>query len=204
MGTEGRAPRVLLLHGGGRRSGLCRHLFEVARRALEARGAELRATDLLEDGFDPVLRLEEGQRHATACDPDREPLVARYQEDVRWADRLVIVHPVWWFAPPAILKGWVDRVLVDGVALEQREGEPPRGLLAGRRMLVVQTFNTNRAVARLAFGGAAGAFWKRIVGLPVGIERTKRLALYSVEALDEHRLRRFEQRVARALGALLP
>jgi len=203
MGTEVQAPRLLLLYGGGRRGGLCQHLFGFAQRELEARGVEVRATDLLADGFDPVLRLEEGERHATACDPEREPLVARYQEDVRWAERLVVVHPVWWFAPPAILKGWVDRVLVDGVALEQREGTPPRGLLAGRRMLVVQTFNTNRAVARLTFGGAAGAFWKRVVGLPVGIERTKRLALYSVESLDEDRLRRFERRLARGLASLV-
>jgi putative NADPH-quinone reductase len=178
---------------------LRRHVLEV----LAARGAEVRLHDLLEDGFDPVLRLADDAPHAAECDPAQDPLTARYQEDVRWAEVLVVLHPVWWFAPPAILKGWIDRVLVHEVALRQRAGGAPLPLLDGRRALIVQTFNTKRAVDRALFLGFTGAFWKRVVFASVGITSVNRLALYEVERLDEPRLTRFEARLARAVELLL-
>ncbi len=109
--------RVLLILGHGREKSLCQHLAQVALSTLEEQRAEWRMHDLLADGFDPVLRLEQDQRHAPALSSAEDPLVARYQQDVQWAQAYVVIHPIWWFAPPAILKGWVDRVLVDGVAL---------------------------------------------------------------------------------------
>jgi NAD(P)H dehydrogenase (quinone) len=194
--------RVVVVQGGGRVGGLGRRLASVAREELEAAGAQVRVHDLLADGFDPVLRLGADQRYAQACSSEEDSLTARYQADARWAESFVVVHPVWWFAPPAILKGWVDRVFVDGVALEQRDGEAPRGLFGAKRMLVVQTFNTQGAIERVAFLGMAGFFWKRVVGASLGMERVQRLALYSVERLDETRLGRFEARMRRALRGL--
>jgi putative NADPH-quinone reductase len=173
------------------------------RAALEAAGAEVRVHDLLPDGFDPVLRLADGQPHAVAVSAEEDPVCARYQEDVRWATDLAIVHPVWWFAPPAVLKGWVDRVLVEGVALRQQPVGPPRGLLTGRRLLVVQTFQTHRALARVAFGGVAGSFWRRVVGLPTGMERVTVLPLFGVLDLAPTRLARYERRLERAAHALV-
>ncbi len=163
----------------------------------------MRVHDLVPDGFDPVLRLADGQPHALPVSPAEDPLCARYQDDVRWATDLAVVHPVWWFAPPAILKGWIDRVLVEDVALRQQSYGPPRGLLAGRRLLVAQTFQTNRALARVAFGGVAGSFWRRVVGLPTGMERVTVLPLFGVQALDAARLARHERRLERAARALV-
>lgn len=194
--------RVVVVHGGGRLAGLGRHLAHLARLELEVAGAEVRLHDLLADGFDPVLRLDAEQPHALPCSPEEDALTARYQVDARWANAFVVVHPVWWFAPPAILKGWVDRVLVHDVALEQRAGESPQGLFGEKRMLVVQTFNAARAIDRVVFLGICGFFWKRVVGASVGMERVQRLPLYSVEDLDERRLARFEERLRRALRGL--
>ncbi len=195
--------RVLLVHGAARQGGLGLRLRRRALEVLEAGGAEVRVHDLLSDGFDPVLRLPDDAPHATACDAQEDPLPARYQEDVRWAELFVVLHPVWWFAPPAILKGWVDRVLVHDVAIRQRTGGAPLPLLDGRRALLVQTFNTKRAVDRALFLGVTGAFWKRVVFASVGITSLSRLALYEVERLDERRLSRFEARLSRALELLL-
>ena len=142
--------RVLIVLGGARTGGLNRVLVDRLRHTLAKSGAAVRLHDLLADGFDPVLRLADGDPHARAVPSSTDPLVARYQEDVRWAERYIVVHPVWWFAPPAILKGWIDRILVDGVALRQRTGASPEALLEGRSALVVQTFNTGRAIDRVA------------------------------------------------------
>ncbi len=201
--SSGRRARVLVVLGGARRGGLGQRLLDLARDELSSLDCEVRVHDLLADGFDPVLRLEDGQAHALPCDPASDALTARYQEDAIWSESLVFVHPVWWFAPPAILKGWIDRVLVHQVALQQQPDGPPIGLFGGKKMLVIQTFLTGRAIDRVSFLGVTSFFWKRVVGLPLGIQKVTRLALYGVDKLDETRLSRFESRIRRSLGALV-
>ncbi|MAF64587.1 MAG: hypothetical protein CMJ84_02855 [Planctomycetes bacterium] len=181
-------PRVLVVHGSGRAGGLGDRLVGEVVAELERRRAEHRLQDLLADGFDPVLRLDPDQRHAPACSAEDDPLVHHYQQEVRWAEALVLVHPVWWFAPPAIMKGWVDRVLVEDVALAHRPGRSPRPLLADRRALLVQTFNTRRMIDRWAFRGAAEGFWRRGALGSCGVRLAGRVALYGVEDLTPKRL----------------
>jgi putative NADPH-quinone reductase len=196
------ARRVLIVLGHGRSESLCHHLTAVARATLEERGVEVRLHDLLADGFDPLLRLAPEERHATPPAAADDPLVHRYCEDVRWAEGLVVVHPVWWFAPPAILKGWIDRVFVHGVAVNQPEQGPPEGILQGRRALVVQTFNAPRAVDTLFMRNLSEAFWKRAVFTSVGVRDVKRLAFYGVEGISADDLATAERRLRRAVLAL--
>ena len=195
--------KALLVLGHGRTSGLGHHLLGVARETLTGLGVPHRVHDLLADEFDPRLRLAAGATHATACSAQEDPLVHRYQEDVRWADAYVVVHPVWWFAPPAILKGWVDRVLVDGVAIRQEATGPPAPLLGGRRALVVQTFNAARVIDRIHFRGIAGRFWQKVVFPSIGVEDVDLLALHDVEGLDGAVLRRFEAKLRRDVARLV-
>ncbi|MDA1264573.1 MAG: NAD(P)H-dependent oxidoreductase [Planctomycetota bacterium] len=109
---------------------------------------------------------------------------------------------VWWFAPPAILKGWVDRVLVDGVAL-RHDHEPPSPLLSGRTALLVQTFHAPRVVDRLLMRRLSYRFWRDAVFGSVGVRKVTPLALYEAKDLAPRRLARFERRLGRALADLV-
>jgi NAD(P)H dehydrogenase (quinone) len=77
--------------------------------------------------------------------------IRREQDKLRWADTLIVQFPLWWFGPPAILKGWFDRLFVQGFAqgvLDPGTGRALRygsGGLAGRRVLVVTTVSANAA-----------------------------------------------------------
>jgi NAD(P)H dehydrogenase (quinone) len=195
--------RVLVVLASARTVGLGQHLAEFVRSFLVRAGAEVVVQDLLQDGFDPVLRMAPGQPHALAPDPESDPLAARYVTELQGCDVIVIVHPVWWFQAPAILKGWVDRIFVHGVAIEHQQSGPPRGLLTHKELLVLQTFNSSARIDRILFRGVSTYFWKRIVGLPTGLRRVRRLALYGVDDLPDERLRRFQERVQRALSALV-
>lgn len=195
--------RVLVVLASAREQGLGHHLCEVVLRSLAKAGATVVVHDLLADGFDPVLRLKDGQPHAMEPDREEDSLAARYARDLRLCDAVIVIHPVWWFAPPAILKGWVDRILVHGVALDQQAEGPPVGLLRKTRMLVVQTFNTSAKIDRVLFLGITSFFWKRVVGLPTGIDKVRRLALYGVEKLGERQLKKFEARLQRSVLALV-
>ncbi|WP_031026544.1 NAD(P)H-dependent oxidoreductase [Streptomyces albus] len=123
--------------------------------ALRAGGHQVRESDLYAMGFDPVV----GHGDFPGRDPGGRLLVGAAQEeayttgrlaaDIRaeqeklaWADTVVFHLPLWWFGPPAILKGWFDRVLVQGFAFGVRdaEGRTRRygdGGLAGKRAMVV-------------------------------------------------------------------
>ena len=54
------------------------------------------------------------------------------------ADALIFIYPVWWFAMPAILKGYIDRVFCEGFAFAF-EGGRFKGLLGGKRVFVINT-----------------------------------------------------------------
>lgn len=197
-----KTPHVLLVLAHGRDTSLCHHLVQVACAELDRQGAAWRLHDLLADGFDPVLRLGPGQSHANKVSPEEDPLVARYQEDVVWADAYVVVHPVWWFAPPALLKGWAERVMAGDVALDYSGGFPA-GTLGGRSALVVQTFNAPSIAERVLMRRLSGRFWTKVLFPSVGIRDVTALQLFKAGAITEDRLKRFEGRINGALTRLL-
>ena len=78
---------------------------------------EIDTIDLYADGFDPRLSADERTAY---MQPGYVPPadVAGYCRRLRAADGLVLVFPQWWFDMPAVLKGFIDRVFVPGVAFE--------------------------------------------------------------------------------------
>jgi putative NADPH-quinone reductase len=96
--------------------------------------------DLYREGFDPVLTSADLERRFSF-----DEQVLSYAEQLEEAQGLVICHPDWWCGPPALLKGWVDRVLLPGFAYEfvGEEFMPKRKtpLLTGKKALVFYTTN---------------------------------------------------------------
>ncbi|WP_304224347.1 NAD(P)H-dependent oxidoreductase [Gracilinema caldarium] len=74
--------------------------------------------DLYADRFDPVLSEDEIPRKFSF-----DETTLRYQQYIKDADRVVFIHPDWWGGPPAILKGFLDRVFRPGVAYGFREAD---------------------------------------------------------------------------------
>ena len=87
---------------------------DVVVERLEIAGAEVRVQDVYAMGFDPVLGAQEHRDYEDEAINQRP--VARELEDLGWCDTLIFVYPTWWYGLPAVLKGWLDRVLVPGVA----------------------------------------------------------------------------------------
>jgi putative NADPH-quinone reductase len=90
--------------------------------------------------------------------------IAEYCKEIAAADGIVIIHPDWWGMTPAILKGWIDRILRPGVAYrfaETDSGEGiPEGLLAARAALVFNTSNTPALREQEIFGDPLERLWK--------------------------------------------
>jgi NAD(P)H dehydrogenase (quinone) len=127
------------------------HMKNVAVEALEGDGHSVEVSDLYAMNFDPV----EGPRHyGNREDADRfdaqseqrhawetggtSPDVRAEIDKLERADLLIVQYPMWWYTPPAILKGWLDRVLVYG-GLYRSRLRYAKGHFAGRRAMLSVT-----------------------------------------------------------------
>jgi NAD(P)H dehydrogenase (quinone) len=153
-----------------------------ARGALRANGHEVVFHDLYAEGFDPVLPAAE-----VASDAVPPAEIARQGEEIRAADGIIIVHPNWWGQPPAILTGWIDRVLRPGVAYRFHEGDQgegvPEGLLRARTALVFNTANTSEHREMSVFFDPLDTIWRNCVfglcGVPAVHRRTFQVVVTS-------------------------
>jgi NAD(P)H dehydrogenase (quinone) len=121
--------------------------------------------DLYAEGFDPVQRSGEAGLAGAAAAAD--PLVERHCAELARAERIVICHPNWWGQPPAMLKGWIDRVFRLGVAYGYPEGVGfdgvPVGLLRADCALIFNTSNTPPEREAAVFGDPLDTIWRRCV-----------------------------------------
>lgn len=118
--------------------------------------------DLYREKFNPVLPDNEVEKFAIL-----PAFVEKYCTEISSADGIVIVHPNWWGQPPAILKGWVDRILRPGVAYrfdESDSGEGiPVGLLKAETALIFNTSNTPEKRELSVFGDPLETLWRNCI-----------------------------------------
>lgn len=168
---------------------------------LERAGHEVRVTDLYAEDFRPELDTDEHVRHL--ADPDTKPAIAPYAELLRWCDALVLVYPTWWSGQPAMLKGWIDRVWVSGVAYELPEGANRiRPLLKNiRHIAAITTHGSSKWINALEGEGGKRIVTRSLRILCHPLARSHWIALYAIdtctEADREAFLRKVERRLAR-------
>ena len=132
-------------------------------RVLREHGHEVQESDLYAMGWDPVVRHEDfthdpAERLDVLTESQRaleegtlSPDIKQEHDKLRWADTLIVQFPLWWFGMPAILKGWFDRLFVQGFAqgvLDPVTGRARRygdGGLTGKRAMVITTVGANAA-----------------------------------------------------------
>jgi putative NADPH-quinone reductase len=134
-------------------------IADITAATLRESGHTVTIHDLYAEQFDPLLPCDEIPRNATL------PLdIALQCAEIAAAGGIVFVHPDWWGMPPAILKGWIDRVLRPGVAYrfdETDAGEGiPAGLLKAKAVLVFNTSNTPARREQEIFGDPLERIWK--------------------------------------------
>jgi len=102
------------------------------------------------------------------------------------AEGIVVVHPNWWGMPPAVLKGWIDRVLRVDVAYRLVTNEKgdgvPQGLLRARSAIVFNTANTPEDRELQAFGDPLETLWKNCIFGLCGVKNVQRRSFSTVVA----------------------
>ncbi len=170
--------------------------------ALEAGGHQVTLIDLWAEGFDPRLSAEEVRTHRAGI--EARPAVATHAAALRAAELLVFVYPTWWGGPPAMVKGWLDRVLCAGVAFELPDGaDRVTPLLRHiRRLVVVTTYGSSRWINALQGEPGRRTFNRGLRTLCARRLRVTWLGLYRMDRNGDADRNAFLERVAEELGGL--
>ena len=137
--------RCLLILAHPRRDSLCGALFDAYAAGARQAGVECRELILSELKFDPDVHT---------ASPEQQPLepdLVRAQLDIDWADHLVFVFPTWWGTFPALLKGFLDRVMTPGFAFRHVTPDKWDKLLAGRTADLITTMDTPPLIYRFVY-----------------------------------------------------
>jgi putative NADPH-quinone reductase len=178
-------------------------LANAVRQTLSDCGHRVVFHDLCAESFDPLLPVAEISQQSEAA-----PIIRRHCAELASADGIVIIHPNWWGQPPAILKGWIDRVLRPGVAYRFEPGDSgegvPVGLLKARAALVINTSNTPGAREQAAFGDPLERIWRHCVFELCGVARFERRVFNVIVASSPEQRRAWLHEAGQIAAALFP
>ena len=137
----------------------CSAILEAVEDGVKDGGQECRVINLDQDDFDPVMRAKDliafsgaGRVGESALGTVDEQ-VMEYKKDLEWADHLVMIFPIWWMTMPAMMKGFVDKVIFPAVAYNMDKGKLVSRLPV-RKVTVISTMNTPADVYRDSFNNS--------------------------------------------------
>jgi putative NADPH-quinone reductase len=181
----------------------CRTLAARAATGLRAAGHEVTVLDLYADGFAAAMSGDErAAYHGDA--PILDPLVAEHAALVRRAEALVFVYPTWWSGLPAILKGWLERVMVPGVGFrfDERTHAVRPGLGQVRHIVGISTYGSPRSYVRVVNDNGRRIL-TRALRLSCGLRvRTRWLGLYAIDTSTPAQRAAFAARVEYEMAGL--
>ncbi len=160
----------------------CHALAARAQAGMLAAGHEVVVLDLYEQGFRIAMTAEEREAYH-GDSPIVDPVIAEHAALVQRAEALVFVYPTWWSGLPAILKGWLERVMVPGVGfvLDERTNKVRPGLGQMRRLVGISTYGSPRPYVRLVNDNGRRII-TRALRMSCGLRvRTSWLGLYAID-----------------------
>jgi putative NADPH-quinone reductase len=159
--------------------------------------------DLYGENFDPLLAGKEIPYGALL-----PQIIREHCEEIAKAEGIIIVHPNWWGQPPAILKGWIDRVMRPGIAYEFLEGDSgegiPKGLLRAKAAIVFNTANTEPEREKNVFGDPLETIWKNCVFGLCGVSEFYRRTFSIVITSTESQRRKWLDEVKEIIDTVFP
>lgn len=189
--------KITLIIGHPDSESFCHALAAAYVKGAESSGAQVTVLDLAALQFDPSLRY--GYRKRTELEEDL--LLA--QNALREAEHTVWIYPVWWAMMPAVLKGFLDRVLLPGFAFKYEEGSSiPKKLLGGRSARIITTMDSPSWYYKVLLRNSGVFAMKKGVLEFSGIKPVATTRLGSIRGSSPERLKKMLQH-AEQLGRQL-
>ena len=177
-------------------------IVSTATAALSRAGHRVTELDLYGEGF----RVAMSKAEWLAYHGDRpllDPMTERHAEIVKQAEALVFVYPTWWSTMPAILKGWLERVLVPGVGFVFDEKQHVRrGLTQVRRIVGISTYGSSRLYVKALHDNGRRTLMRALRLNTAILTRRTWMALYEFDSCTAAKRAAFLRRVERKMQSL--
>jgi putative NADPH-quinone reductase len=203
---------VLVVHAHPDPDSFSAALRARAEAGLTRAGHQVTVLDLYRLGYNPTLSAEELRSYESLGGPTGathpDPMVADHLELLGQAQALVFVYPTWWQGLPAMLKGWLDRTLLPGVAFTLDRSDPSApvkvrpGLTNVRRLVGITTYGSGPLEVRLLGDGGRRTVTRSVRLLCHRRCRTTWLGLHRLDTVGPDRRAAFLDQVDDAMSAL--
>jgi NAD(P)H dehydrogenase (quinone) len=191
---------VVLAHPDG--DSLNHAIAARACTALRVAGHEPHLLDLYASGFRAAMTAEERAAYHTDT-PMLDPLVREHAELVKAAEGIVFVYPTWWSGQPAMLKGWLERVLVPGIGFQFNDkGKVRPGLTHITHMVGISTYGSPWRYVKLVNDNGRRTLMRTIRINTGWRTRTSWLGLYAIDTSTDREREAFIARVERRMRAM--
>jgi NAD(P)H dehydrogenase (quinone) len=191
---------MLMVIAHPNRGSLCHAVSAAATSGLEEAGHRVTQLDLYALGFDPSMSADEHRAYMAGAEaPDA--MVREHGALLHSVKGLVFVYPTWWSGPPAILRGWLERVFVPGVAFHFDErGKVRPGLTHIRRIIGISTYGSPWSYVKLVNDNG-----RRMITRALRLDCGRRtsttwLGLYSIDTTGDNERRAFLDRVEHTMA----
>lgn len=146
--------------------------------------------DLYEEGFNPLLVFNEQKRRR---DMHIDPELEKYRQQIKWADKLVFIYPIWWGRPPAMLLGYIDQMFASNFAYKDKKGLFPEGLLKGKSVVCISTMKGPTNYPMLWLNNAHKILMKKALFNFVGIKKVKFFEFGNMESPKGNHSKKLEK-----------
>ncbi|MCK9858971.1 NAD(P)H-dependent oxidoreductase [Paenibacillus sp. ATY16] len=131
---------------------------------------EIQVLDLYAESFDPLLVFNENKRRR---DMHADPELDRHRQQLLWAEKIVLVYPIWWGRPPAMLLGYIDRMFASNFAYRDNGKLLPEGLLKGKSVVCISTMKGPSFYPLFWLNNAHKVLMRKALFSYVGIKKVK-------------------------------
>ncbi|WP_163718588.1 NAD(P)H-dependent oxidoreductase [Mangrovibacterium lignilyticum] len=159
--------KIIIVFNHPYEGSFCNAILNSVTLGLKQANHDVDLIHLDKDGFNPVMTSRDLKAFRDKRPVD--PKVLEYEKRLEKADHVIFIFPVWWELMPALMKGFIDKVIFPGVAYDYENGSNTKmkPLLTNiKSVTVITTMNTPKLLYRIIFGNAVqkaimrGTFWK--------------------------------------------
>ena len=185
--------KTLIIYNHPHEGSFCSAIRDAVQTGLDTGGHSYKLINLDADGFDPVMREKDLEAFVQSSRNDGkgiegiDPLVRMYADKMRWAERIVMIFPIWWMTMPAMTKGFIDKVIFPGLAYRMEDGKLVNMLTRLKQVVIITTMNTPSAIYETTFGNSLEGSLIKGTFNQIGIHDIRWISLNMVKHVEDEK-----------------
>lgn len=185
--------KTLIIYNHPHEGSFCSAIRDAVQTGLDNAGHAFKLINLDADGFDPVMREKDlkafvqGGKIGEDGVEGVDPLVWKYIEKLRWAERVVMIFPIWWMTTPAMTKGFIDKVIFPGLVYKMEGGKLVSMLSKLKQVVIITTMNTPSEIYESNFGNSIEGSLIKGTFNQIGIHDIRWISLNMVKQVNDEK-----------------